>query len=128
MCKERHRTRDLLLEYDSTIMPVRPRAAGLTMVYPWENVSINTLISQLYQFAENSGFIGTEKEFKEHFGAYLSDRSIIYANFNNFPEVGEKKKLYFDLIDKILYYWDDNKYIPINAMIIANTKLNGGEA
>ena len=33
----RRSTRDLLLEYDSVIMPPRPRAAGLAMVYPWLN-------------------------------------------------------------------------------------------
>jgi hypothetical protein len=33
----RTRTRDLLLEYDIRIMPPRPRAAGLAMVYPWLN-------------------------------------------------------------------------------------------
>jgi len=37
MCKERWRTRDRLLEYDISIMPARPRTAGLAMVYPWEN-------------------------------------------------------------------------------------------
>jgi hypothetical protein len=35
--------------------------------------------------------------------------------------------LYFDLDEKILYYWD-NEYIPVNAMLITNTILNGGEA
>jgi hypothetical protein len=33
----RHRTRDLLLEYDPSIMPLHPRAGGLTIVYPWGN-------------------------------------------------------------------------------------------
>jgi len=35
--------------------------------------------------------------------------------------------LYFDLDAKILYYWD-KEYIPINAMLIARTILNGGGA
>jgi hypothetical protein len=34
--------------------------------------------------------------------------------------------LYFDLNEKILYYWD-NAYIPVNAMLIAHTILDGGE-
>lgn len=33
----RERTRDLLLEYDHHIMPPRPRAAGLGLVYTWLN-------------------------------------------------------------------------------------------
>ena len=31
----RHRTRDLLLEYDAAIMPPHPRAGGIPMIYPW---------------------------------------------------------------------------------------------
>jgi len=31
----RERTRDLLLEYDRMIMPPRPRAAGLGLIYIW---------------------------------------------------------------------------------------------
>ena len=37
MNSQRRATRDLLLEYDSVIMPPRPRAAGLAMIYPWLN-------------------------------------------------------------------------------------------
>ena len=36
----RERTRDLLLEYDVRIMPPRPRAAGLSMIYTWLNSNI----------------------------------------------------------------------------------------
>jgi hypothetical protein len=35
--------------------------------------------------------------------------------------------LYFDLNDKILYYWD-GEYIPVNAMLIAHAILEGGDA
>jgi len=35
--------------------------------------------------------------------------------------------LYFDLNEKVLYYWNEG-YIPVNAMLITNTILNGGEA
>ena len=38
------------------------------------------------------------------------------------------EKLYFDLDDKILYYWSGTEYTPVNAMLIAHTILNGGEA
>ena len=44
----------------------------------------------------------------------------MFATYATFPEVGIDSKLYFDLEEKILYYWD-NDYIPVNAMIIANT-------
>lgn len=129
MCRERKRTRDLLLDYDSTgICRIpRPRTAGLAMVYPWENIALSTLVQQIYQIAANSGFTGTEDDFKQHFGEFLSEKQIIYANYDNFPAEGETDKFYFDLIDKILYYWD-NEYIPVNAMLIANTILEGGDA
>lgn len=152
---ERHRTRDLLLEYDINIMPPRPRAGGLaivypwgspvwdnvidmsipkqphitslSMVYPWENTSLNILNHQLYLLAIQNGFEGTEAEFKELFTAFVGPRSIMFALYSDFPEVGVKNKLYFDLEEKILYYWDE-EYIPVNAMLIANTILEGGEA
>ena len=127
MCKERWRTRDLLLEYDSHIVPPRPRAAGLGIVYPWENFTLNFIAQQLFLLAQSSGFTGTAQDFINHFGAYLNDREIIFAAFIDFPTVGDTDKLYFDLGEKILYYWD-NEYIPVNAMLIANTTIYGGEA
>lgn len=51
----------------------------------------------------------------------------MFATYSEFPETGINSKLYFDLEEKILYYWE-NSYIPVNAMLIANTSLNGGEA
>ena len=127
MFELRRLTRDLLLEYDKHIMPPKPRAAGLGMVYPWENTSISSLIQQLYLIAVQSGFIGTQSEFKMHFGSYLQNKQIIFDDYDNFPETGDSIHLYFDLDEKILYYWD-SEYIPVNAMLIANTTINGGEA
>ena len=127
MSNARQLTRDLLLEYDKAIIPPRPRAAGLVSIYPWENLPISILSKQLFALAANSGFNGTEKDFKEKFGSYLQEKQIIYANYINFPTVGELDKFYFDLEEKILYYWDE-EYIPVNAMLIANTIIEGGEA
>lgn len=127
MFELRKLTRDLLLEYDNHIMPPKPRAAGLGVVYPWENAPISTLIQQLYLIAIQSGFIGTQNEFKMYFGSYLQNKEIIFDEYDNFPETGDNIHLYFDLNEKILYYWD-NEYIPVNAMLITNTTINGGEA
>ena len=152
---ERHRTRDLLLEYDTSIMPPHPRAGGLSilypwgsqyyenavdmyiptsahtttlsMVYPWENTSLNILNHQLYLVAVLNGFEGTEADFKDLFSSYVGARSIMFATYDQFPEIGISEKLYFDLETKILYYWND-EYIPVNAMLIAETTLDGGEA
>ena len=155
--KERWRTRDLLLEYDRTIMPPRPRAAGLgsvytwldanqapqgeadvppspvaptiNTVYPWENTSLIILSNQLYTLAAKSGYTGTSQEFYTYFGSYLerNRQEIVFDIYNNFPQVGKTNMLYFDLDAKILYYWD-NEYIPVNAMLIANTIIDGGDA
>lgn len=152
----RERTRDLLLEYDIRIMPPRPRAAGLAMVYPWlnsnmtseewitlpipdttefstvypwESVGLNILGDQIYLLAAKSGYTGTREEFHHYFGSYLENNKweILFEEFDNFPEVGEINKLYFDLVDKILYYWN-GEYVPVNAMLITNTILQGGGA
>lgn len=125
MCNNRKLTRDLLLEYDFNIIPPRPRAAGLGMVYPWENIILNTLTKQLYTIANNSGYTGTEEDFKTQFGSYLQSKQTMFGTTEDFPEVGELNKLYFDTEEKILYYWD-NGYYPINALLIENTILNAG--
>ena len=151
---ERHRTRDLLIEYDRAIMPPRHRAAGISniyswgstpldnlngeepptpdqkdisIIYPWENTSLSIFSNQLYKVAIINGFVGTEKEFLDKFVNYVSDKQIIFETFNNFPQYGSSQNLYFDLGERILYYWNQ-EYIPVNAMLIANTTLEGGEA
>ena len=152
----RERTRDLLLEYDIRIMPPRPRTAGLAMiypwlnsnaedqgwvtlpipttaefsiVYPWESIGLNILGDQIYLLAARSGYTGTREEFHRYFGSYLENNrwEILFETYDNFPETGEEDKLYFDLDERILYYWN-NEYIPVNAMLITNTILNGGDA
>ena len=111
----RRATRDLLLEYDSTIMPPHPRAAGLSyvynwlesnkapdedtdmppmpiqnniqMIYPWEQTNLGILSNQLYIIAANSGYTGTYEEFKTYFGLYLqnNNKEILFESYNNFP-------------------------------------------
>lgn len=150
----RHRTRDLLLEYDSSIMPLHPRAGGLAMVYPWGNnndsgnvmppfpdpsaieaiypwemQNLAIMGDWLFAFAAKSGYHGTRQEFYKYFGSYLETnrQEIMFDEYNNFPTVGEQDMLYFDLDEKVLYYWNE-EYIPVNTMLITNTILNGGEA
>lgn len=158
MYKDRWRTRDLLLEYDRAIMPPRPRTAGLAYVYPemainilnqndisipptpsgatlksvypWVQQGLFVLSQQLYQFAAQSGYTGTQTEFNKYFGVYLEQnrQEILFENFANFPTVGSKEMLYFGLDTQILYYWDNVEYQPVNAMLIAHTIVNGGGA
>ena len=152
----RIRTRDLLLEYDHVIMPPRPRAAGIgliytwlngntpntdtiytvpipataefSVVYPWETVGLSILSDQIYILAARSGYTGTREQFHQYFGSYLemNRQEIVFDIYDNFPQTGQQNMLYFDLNEKILYYWN-NGYHPVNALLIANTILNGGE-
>ena len=152
----RERTRDLLLEYDIRIMPPRPRAAGLalvypwlnsnkadqgwinippipntpefSMVYPWETIGLNILGDQIYLLAKRSGYTGSREEFHRYFGSYLEANKweILFDIYDNFPAEGRQDMLYFDLNEHILYYWN-SEYIPVNAMLITNTIINGGD-
>ena len=126
----RARTRDLLLEYDTSIMPPRANISELNIIYPWKTLQLENLKSQLYSFASNSGYSGTQEEFNNDFGSYLdkSQQKVIFDYFENFPAEGETDKLYFDLNEKILYYWLNTDYAPVNAMLITNTILQGGDA
>lgn len=126
MCNNRRLTRDLLLEYDFNIMPPRPRAAGLGVVYPWESMGLSTFTRTLYLVAAKSGFTGTEKQFYESFGAFLEDKQIIFEAYENFPEEGNQTTLYFDLNENTMYCWSNNEYVPINALLIDGTILHGG--
>lgn len=128
MYLDRRKTRDLLLEYDPAIMPLKPRQAGLSIIYPWENQSMTVFAKQLFQFAADSGFDGDENDFITNFGKFLSSKSVIYANFTDFPEEGEAAKLYFALDEKILYYWDNMEYKPVKATLIDNTIIYSGDA
>ena len=153
----RERTRDLLLEYDVHIMPPRPRAAGLglvytwlnsnlpntdtiynvpvpqtaefSIVYPWESIGLSMLSDQIFILASRSGYNGTREEFHRYFGSYLESnrQEILFEEYNNFPQVGTADMLYFDLNEKILYYWN-NGYYPLDASVIAYDVVNGGEA
>ena len=128
MYLDRRKTRDLLLEYDMDVCPPRPRAAGLAIIYPWENINLTIFAQQLYQIAAKSGYEGTEDVFMANFGSYLGNKSILFANFNDFPETGENNKVYFAVDEKILYYWDENEYKPVKATLIDDTILYSGDA
>ena len=118
----RRRTRDRLLEYDRFIMPPRPRAAGLgliytwlesntpstdviynvpipdtaefSVVYPWETLGLSILGDQIYILASKSGYTGTREEFHHYFGSYLERNrwEILFETYDNFPEIGEQDK------------------------------------
>lgn len=127
MYLDRPKTRDLLLEYDVSIRPPRPRAAGLPVVYPWENLSLNIVAEQLYQLAANSGFDKPKDEFFANFGSYLQNKQVVYSNYEDFPITGAADVLYFATDQKALYYWD-NEYKLVKATLVDDTIIYSGDA
>ena len=125
---ERIRTRDLLLEYDFSILPPRPRVAGLRMIYPWENETVTSFTHLLYECAAASGYTGTENEFANHFGSLLGNKQIIFGTMQDFIGHGDSEYLYFDIADNILYYFEDEEFVPINTLLIPGTILDSGNA
>lgn len=111
------------------VMPPFPNSSVIESLYPWEMANLAIMGDWLFSFAAGSGYNGSREEFYTHFGSYLETnrQEIVFDIFSNFPAVGEQDKLYFDLNERILYYWD-NEYIPVNTLLITNTILQGGEA
>ena len=149
MCRERKRTRDLLLEYD--VVPFHHRAGGLSIVYPWENTDISVFEQQFFKMARENGYNGTKEEFWKVF----SSTGIIPGELKAFPVPGDVTYLYFDVTTGIVYCFrnittqeeldklvemgatvvgksEDEQtnylYIPIQTLLIENTTLYGGDA
>lgn len=126
MSKERRRTRDLLLDANNPANPTN-YVSSIRAVYPWENMQLSFFAGQMYSFAQSAGYEGSADDFNKQFAAMLAEKTIHYMAFADFPDVGELDHLYFDTDEKVLYYWD-SQYLPVNATLIANTIINGGEA
>ena len=125
--RERYRTRDLLLSYELVEGPPDPQSINISAPYPWEDFTFTRIVNTIYDIAHASGYEDDMSSFLHNFGSLLEYKSIIYANYEDFPTTGDAQHLYFDLNEKILYYWE-NEYIPINTLLINNTILKGGGA
>lgn len=144
--RERKRTRDRLLEYDDAIVPPRPRAAGLAMIYPWENIPISVLTDEIYKVVQERGFIGDEDDFYTKFISLFNSGTVVV---DDFPENGDEKNLYVDSPSGTVFFFKDYgtqidpdavaanggimvtdtaAYIPIRALLIENTLIEGGDA
>lgn len=101
--RERFKTRDRLLEYDTSIMPLTPIAgASMPMIYPWENASLAILSHQIFKLAQASGYTGSEELLFEKFnGSHIHT----YDKLIMFPSIGIIGDLYLDLETGILYYY-----------------------
>lgn len=116
--QERRKTRNRLLEYGYGI----PAPIPITT-----EESLESLSHKLYLIAKNNGFTEAEEDFIKLFSGTMNNKQVLFASFSTFPQMGDQNVLYFDIDEKILYYWN-NEYIPVNAMLIANTTLEGGGA
>lgn len=150
-CRERHRTRDRLLEYDQDVVPYTPHTAGLPLIYPWENITLSVLQHQIFEIAEHYGFIGTENDF---FSKLVNIKGgVVNGTIATFPVPGEFDVLYLDNETDTLYYFKildeiitqdtadeidavvvetsettTSLYIPVRALLLENSILNSGNA
>lgn len=111
--RERYRTRDRLLEYDFNIYPAVTHTAGLSMVYPWENMELSVLQKQIYQIALNNGY----QEGEDSFWKKFSRDCIVFGTIDTFPIPGDEKNLYFDTNTNILYYYKVSSE-PVNSALL----------
>lgn len=149
---ERWRTRDRLLEYDGSIMPLYPHSGGIAVpypregdipltipeliheaelktVYPWENYSLNILAHQLYLIARDNGFSGTEKYFIEKFSSNdtANEKDVIVGTIETFPREGNENILYLDKETSILYYFKHANSINEQAIQDTASVITGFE-
>lgn len=128
--RERHRTRDRLLEYDFNIYPEVFHSGGLAMIYPWENIAIAQLSKQFIEVAKMNGYTGSEEDLWKRF----SSGTVLFGTLETFPVPGNENDIYFDTQTEILYYF---KSIPttvysdiaekIGAAIVGISKIEDQE-
>lgn len=150
--RERKKTRDRLLDYDASIMPIMPSTASLPYIYPWENITLSILSNQIFKVAQLNGYTGDQQDLFRHFNGGALNR---YESINDFPVPGVFGDLYFDTSTQILYYYvvapgqlDTNLiarisgaivgysivanetylYLPIRALPIEDIIIHGGTA
>ena len=111
---ERYRTRDRLLEYGDTLNMPTPTQKNISVIYPWENISLAHLSNQILELAKKHGYQGTE----ESLWAKFSQGNVITGTLDTFPIPGDENNLYLDLETEILYYFK-------SATSIINNDLAG---
>jgi len=144
--RERKRTRDRLSDYE---------ISKFNLVYPWYNHSLNVLSKQLYELASKHGFTGTQDnlinnlfqnsimiESFENFPIpgninllYLDNETSILYYFKETTndiniEVAETvgAKIVGQNTDEVTGNTITYMYIPVRAMLIENSIINGGDA
>lgn len=151
--RQRFKTRDRLLNYDSTVVPIIPTAGALMpTIYPWENASLAILSHQIFKLAQASGYTGSEDLLFKRFDAGAIHH---YSSLAEFPVPGIEGDLYFDTTTQIVYYYvttlgevdaariaiiggaivgysiisnETYLYLPIRALPMEDIILNSGDA
>lgn len=99
--RERKRTRDRLLQYDTSIVPT-PYSISMPMIYPWQNASLAILSHQFFKLAQLNGYTGTEELlFRRFNGSAIHP----YETLENFPVPGIQGDLYLETSTQIVYYY-----------------------
>ena len=107
------------------IIPPTPVAAEKRCIYPWEHTELMVLCKRLYEFAVQTGYVGTLDEFKVGFGAYLEANQIITADdFEKYT--GQYEIIPLPLMQQILQttnkvLTDDITIAPIPYAVVSNT-------
>lgn len=124
---ERWRTRDRLIDYDFNIIPPAPHSAGLSMIYPWEDISLKQLDKQIFTLAQQHGYDGTIDSFWERFNG----GGILFGTLDTFPVPGQFNNLYFDVTTKILYYFttagydiDEETIARVGGAIVGKSRID----
>lgn len=127
MCKERWRTRDLLLKYGSHDLIPNPSAEGLGIIYPWENINLSILEDYFYKIAFKNGYQDTKEKFWQRF----THGSVVFGTADTFPAIGDERTLYFDQNTEVLYYFKHTETINEeianeNSVIIMDSENDEG--
>lgn len=99
--RERKRTRDRLLQYDTSIVPT-PYSTSMPMIYPWQNASLAILSHQIFKLVQLNGYTGTEELL---FRRFSSGAVQYYSSLEEFPVPGIVGDLYLDTTTQIVYYY-----------------------
>lgn len=95
---ERYKTRDRLLEYDFNFYPAVIHNAGLPMIYPWENITLENFSQQLVEYVQK-----------------YWNGTIINGLIDEFPVQGNEKDLYLDTNSEILYCFKSIQAVDYDA-------------
>lgn len=102
---------------------------------PPMKVMPNSMFKELmYRYVKSCGYTGSKDDVEEAFLGALTGGGgdiIVRLARDDFPEIGEEQKIYYDSNSNFMYLWDEGAYIQVNGAssgLAENTILYGGNA